>query len=87
MIAGRRGPRVSAIVVENISKHWTTAEGQVRAVDGLSALDEGAGVTFKSCTGHPGCGKFPRGLPVEVGDSQSTGCPYVDAGVIFEGWQ
>ena len=46
-----------------------------------------AGVTFKSCTGHPSCGKFPRGLPVEVGDSQSTGCPYVDAGVIFEGWQ
>jgi len=27
---------VSAIVVENASKHWTTGEGQVRAVDGIS---------------------------------------------------
>ena len=32
---------MSAIAVENVSKHWTTAEGQVRAVDGLSfALDD-----------------------------------------------
>ena len=30
------GRFVSAIVVENVSKHWTTADGQVRAVDGLS---------------------------------------------------
>src|SRR5947207_14645092 len=45
-----------------------------------------AGVTFKSCTAHAGCGKFPRGLPVDVGVSQSTGCAYVDTGVIFEGW-
>ena len=33
---------MSAIAVENVSKHWTTADGQVRAVDGLSfAFDEG----------------------------------------------
>src|SRR5437016_8606100 len=54
MIAARGG-RVSAIAVENISKHWTTAEGQVRAVDGLSfALDEG---TLNVLLGPSGCGK------------------------------
>jgi sn-glycerol 3-phosphate transport system ATP-binding protein len=46
---------VSAIAVENVSKHWTTAEGQVRAVDGLSfALDEG---TLTVLLGPSGCGK------------------------------
>jgi sn-glycerol 3-phosphate transport system ATP-binding protein len=46
---------VSAIAVENVSKHWTTAEGQVRAVDGLSfALDEG---TLNVLLGPSGCGK------------------------------
>jgi sn-glycerol 3-phosphate transport system ATP-binding protein len=46
---------VSAIAVENVSKHWTTAEGQVRAVDGLSfAVDEG---TFNVLLGPSGCGK------------------------------
>jgi len=46
---------VSAIAVENVTKHWTTAEGQVRAVDGLSfALDEG---TFNVLLGPSGCGK------------------------------
>ena len=46
---------MSAIAVENVSKHWTTAEGQVRAVDGLSfALDEG---TLNVLLGPSGCGK------------------------------
>ncbi len=46
---------MSAIVVENIAKHWTTAEGEVRAVDGLSfALDEG---TLNVLLGPSGCGK------------------------------
>jgi sn-glycerol 3-phosphate transport system ATP-binding protein len=46
---------VSAIVVENVSKHWTTSEGQVRAVDGLSfSLDEG---TLNVLLGPSGCGK------------------------------
>ena len=46
---------MSAIAVENLSKHWTTAEGQVRAVDGLSfALDEG---TLNVLLGPSGCGK------------------------------
>src|SRR5437867_1069286 len=49
------GSSVSAIAVENISKHWTTAEGQVHAVDGLSfALDEG---TLNVLLGPSGCGK------------------------------
>ena len=46
---------MSAIAAENVSKHWTTAEGQVRAVDGLSfAFDEG---TLNVLLGPSGCGK------------------------------
>jgi len=46
---------VSAIAVENVAKHWTTAEGQVRAVDGLSfSLDE---ATLNVLLGPSGCGK------------------------------
>jgi len=46
---------VSAIVAENLSKHWTTADGDVRAVDRLSfAFDEG---TLNVLLGPSGCGK------------------------------
>ena len=46
---------MSAIVAENVAKHWTTAEGKVRAVDGLSfAVDEG---TLNVLLGPSGCGK------------------------------
>ena len=46
---------MSAIAVENIAKHWTTAEGEVRAVDDLSfALDAG---TLNVLLGPSGCGK------------------------------
>ncbi len=46
---------VSAIAAENISKHWTTAGGAVRAVDGLSfAFDAG---TLNVLLGPSGCGK------------------------------
>ncbi len=46
---------MSAIAVENVSKHWTTADGQVRAVDGVSfSLAEG---TFNVLLGPSGCGK------------------------------
>ncbi len=46
---------MSAIVVENVSKHWTTAAGQVRAVDDISfALDSG---TLNVLLGPSGCGK------------------------------
>ena len=46
---------MSAIVVENVSKHWTTAAGMVRAVEGLSfSLDPG---TLNVLLGPSGCGK------------------------------
>ena len=46
---------MAAIVVENVSKHWTTAGGRVRAVDELSfTLDEG---TLNVLLGPSGCGK------------------------------
>jgi len=46
---------VSAIVAENLSKHWRTADGDVRAVDGLSfSFDEG---TLSVLLGPSGCGK------------------------------
>jgi len=46
---------VSAIAAENVSKHWTTADGEVRAVDRLSfAFDEG---TLNVLLGPSGCGK------------------------------
>jgi sn-glycerol 3-phosphate transport system ATP-binding protein len=46
---------VSAIAVENVSKHWTTAAGQVHAVDGVSfTLDPG---TLNVLLGPSGCGK------------------------------
>jgi len=46
---------VSAIVAENLSKHWTTADGKIRAVDELSfAFEEG---TLNVLLGPSGCGK------------------------------
>jgi len=49
------GGALSAIVVENVSKHWTTAAGMVRAVEGLSfSLDAG---TLNVLLGPSGCGK------------------------------
>jgi sn-glycerol 3-phosphate transport system ATP-binding protein len=46
---------VSVIVVENVSKRWTTAGSEVRAVDGVSfTLDEG---TLNVLLGPSGCGK------------------------------
>jgi sn-glycerol 3-phosphate transport system ATP-binding protein len=46
---------LSAIVVEKISKHWTTADGAVRAVDAIS-FDLAPG-TFNVLLGPSGCGK------------------------------
>jgi sn-glycerol 3-phosphate transport system ATP-binding protein len=46
---------VSAIAVENVSKHWTTPSGQVRAVDAISF--ELATATFNVLLGPSGCGK------------------------------
>ncbi len=51
----RESASVSAIAAENVSKHWTTAEGEVRAVDRLSfAFDAG---TLNVLLGPSGCGK------------------------------
>ena len=46
---------MSAIVVDKVSKHWSTAEGQVRAVDGVS-FSLAAG-TLNVLLGPSGCGK------------------------------
>ena len=46
---------MSAIAVEDVSKHWTTADGQVRAVDAISF--ELAAGTFNVLLGPSGCGK------------------------------
>src|SRR5213082_2096176 len=46
---------MSAIAAENVSKHWTTARGQVRAVDAISfEFDPG---TLNVLLGPSGCGK------------------------------
>ena len=46
---------MAAIVAEGMSKHWTTAEGRVHAVDRISfSLDEG---TLNVLLGPSGCGK------------------------------
>jgi sn-glycerol 3-phosphate transport system ATP-binding protein len=46
---------VSAIAVENVAKHWTTAAGRVRAVEDISfALEPG---TLNVLLGPSGCGK------------------------------
>ena len=46
---------MSAIAVENVAKHWTTASGRVRAVDNISfALEPG---TLNVLLGPSGCGK------------------------------
>jgi sn-glycerol 3-phosphate transport system ATP-binding protein len=46
---------VSAIAVDKVSKHWSTADGHVRAVDGISfSLAEG---TLNVLLGPSGCGK------------------------------
>jgi phospholipid/cholesterol/gamma-HCH transport system ATP-binding protein len=46
---------LSAIAVETVSKHWTTGDGHVRAVDAISfALEPG---TLNVLLGPSGCGK------------------------------
>src|SRR5437016_5804352 len=53
--ADRSRNSMSAIAVENISKHWSTASGRVRGVDDVSfALDDG---TLNVLLGPSGCGK------------------------------
>src|ERR1700681_2068154 len=69
---------MSAIAVENVSKHWTTAAGAVRAVDGVSfALDEG---TLNVLLGPSGCGKSTTLRLI-------AGLDYPDSGRILIGGQ
>ncbi len=75
---------MSAIAVENVSKHWATADGQVRAVDDVSfELAEG---TFNVLLGPSGCGKSttlrliagletPTGGRIRIGDRDVTQLP------------
>jgi len=68
---------VSAIAAENVSKHWTTAEGKVHAVDGVSfAFDEG---TLNVLLGPSGCGKSTT-LRLIAGLEQSDGGRILIAG-------
>ncbi len=68
---------MSAITVENVSKHWTTAAGQVRAVDGISfMLDPG---TLNVLLGPSGCGKSTT-LRLIAGLDQTDGGRILIAG-------
>ncbi len=61
---------MSAIAAENVSKFWTTAQGRVSAVDGVSfAFDEG---TLNVLLGPSGCGKSTT-LRLIAGLEQSDG--------------
>ena len=67
---------MSAIAVENVSKHWTTATGQVRAVDGVSfALEEG---TLNVLLGPSGCGKSTTLRLIAGLDHADTGRIWID---------
>ena len=62
---------MSAIVAANVSKHWTTAEGKVCAVDGLSfAFDQG---TLNVLLGPSGCGKSTTLRLIAGLDAADTG--------------
>ena len=68
---------MSAIAVENISKHWSTVAGQIRAVDEISfALDSG---TLNVLLGPSGCGKSTT-LRLIAGLDQTDGGRILIAG-------
>ena len=67
---------MSAIAVENVSKHWTTASGQVRAVDSISfALEPG---TLNVLLGPSGCGKSTTLRLIAGLDHADTGRIWID---------
>src|SRR5450631_4068665 len=70
------GGAVSAIAVENVSKHWTTAGGEVRAVDSVSfALEPG---TLNVLLGPSGCGKSTTLRLIAGLDHADTGRIWID---------
>src|ERR1700693_2349452 len=67
---------MSAIAVENISKHWTTGSGGIRAVDSVSfALDQG---TLNVLLGPSGCGKSTTLRLIAGLDHADTGSIWID---------
>jgi sn-glycerol 3-phosphate transport system ATP-binding protein len=67
---------VSAIAVENVSKHWTTATGEIRAVDSISfALEPG---TLNVLLGPSGCGKSTTLRLIAGLDRADTGRVFID---------
>jgi sn-glycerol 3-phosphate transport system ATP-binding protein len=75
---------MSAIVAESIGKHWTTAEGRVRAVDAISF--DFAPATLNVLLGPSGCGKsttlrliagleIPDEGRIRIGDRDVTHLP------------
>ena len=67
---------MSAIAVENVSKHWATTSGQVRAVDSISfALDRG---TLNVLLGPSGCGKSTTLRLIAGLDHADTGRIWID---------
>src|SRR5437868_15413662 len=67
---------MSAIAAENVSKHWTTAGGQVRAVDGISfELEPG---TLNVLLGPSGCGKSTTLRLIAGLDHADTGTIRID---------
>jgi sn-glycerol 3-phosphate transport system ATP-binding protein len=71
-----KGLLVSAIAVENVSKHWTTTSGQVRAVDSVSfALEPG---TLNVLLGPSGCGKSTTLRLIAGLDHADTGKIWID---------
>jgi sn-glycerol 3-phosphate transport system ATP-binding protein len=77
-----KGLLVSAIAVENVSKHWTTASGQVRAVDSVSfALEPG---TLNVLLGPSGCGKSTTLRLIAGLDHADTGRIWIDGRDVTE---
>ena len=67
---------MSAIAVENVSKHWTTPSGQVRAVDNVSfSLEQG---TLNVLLGPSGCGKSTTLRLIAGLDHADTGRIWID---------
>ncbi len=67
---------MSAIAVQNVSKHWTTASGEVRAVDSISfALEPG---TLNVLLGPSGCGKSTTLRLIAGLDRADAGRVFID---------
>jgi sn-glycerol 3-phosphate transport system ATP-binding protein len=77
-----KGLLVSAIAVENVSKHWTTSSGEVRAVDSVSfALEPG---TLNVLLGPSGCGKSTTLRLIAGLDHADTGRVWIDGRDVTE---